>query len=178
MADGYTYLPSLGPFLIIGLLAAWGSSKADFAKIFYSAAVFMLFCCVVSNNSVLWNYVIEKEGDRVPLAYNMRGISFYKTVQLDKAISDYDRAIALKPSHYKAHVNKRITYGKAGLFDEAIKSFNQSITVNPNFAEAFINRGITFSLMGQTENALEDYSKALNLIKILQMPTSIAVNFY
>jgi hypothetical protein len=32
MADRYTYLPSLGPFLLVGLIAAWISKQGDALK--------------------------------------------------------------------------------------------------------------------------------------------------
>jgi hypothetical protein len=94
MADRYTYLPSLGPFLIVGLAVAWGANKVNSlikGKVivrFFSAMVAILVFLSLTyltfkqigiwKNSIdLWTYVIEKEPEHA-MAYNNRGEAFEK----------------------------------------------------------------------------------------------------
>jgi tetratricopeptide (TPR) repeat protein len=180
MAERYTYLPSLGPFLVIGLASAWISKKTDagkkwglIAKVIWISAV---ICALGSisyrtveqigiwkNGITLWDYVIEKEPEGVSIAYTNRGLEFEKIGQLDKAIEDYSKAIVLDPSAYIAYFNLGVVYFKTDLLDKAIGYFNRSIAVNPTYADAYSNRGIAYALLDQYGRALDDFNKAIEL---------------
>jgi hypothetical protein len=178
MADRYTYLPSLGPFFIIGLTAAWvwgtvTTSKRPglHIKVACSAAAIFLFVSlshltmkqigIWKNSFTLWNYVIEKEPNRVPSAYAYRGAAFEKAGQFDKALEDYERAIDLNPSDYKVYSNMGTLYGKLSLFARSIELFNKAIVLAPDYADAYFNRGITYALLDQVGRALEDFNTAI-----------------
>ena len=179
MADRYTYLPSLGPFLLLGLTAAWISSKLHLwtrGFIVQSASCIAVLLVlgamsyltfkqigVWENSIVLWNSVIEKEPQRAYLAYVNRGLAFEKRGQLDRALADYDTAIAVKPDNYAPYVNRGVLRGEAGMFDKAMADFNEAIALNPDYAETYSDRGIVYALTGQYDRALEDFNKALAL---------------
>jgi hypothetical protein len=147
MADRYTYLPSLGPFLIIGFLLAWCFTKVDtFAKWnrivnFATTIVILLLFASMSyltfqqigiwkNGIDLWTYVIKKEPERVLFAYYSRGHAFSKAGQYKEAIEDYSKVIAL---NYK------------------------------EYSQVFVDRGLTYLKVGQAELALVDFRKACDL---------------
>jgi len=180
MADRYTYLPSIGPFFLMGLIAAWGLMKMNSltqgrVNITVMSAVIALFLLTslsyltfeqmaVWRNSIdLWNYVIEKETEKVPLVYYSRGISLKKTGQRVKAGEDFDMAIALDRSYYRAYNHRGMLYGEDGSLDTAIEYFDKSIAINPNYANAYANRGFTYALKGQYDRALDDFNKAIEL---------------
>jgi tetratricopeptide (TPR) repeat protein len=177
MADRYTYLPSLGPFLVIGLGTAWLWEKAraqqkpgPFVKLFIgSAAACMVFFLsfatieqtgVWKNSLSLWTYVIAREPD-VSLAYNNRGLTYDELGRLDLAIEDFDRAIELDPSDHKAYTNRGMLYGKMGRFDKAIADFEQAIVLEPSHAEAYNNLGIAYAKVGLVDKALEQFNKTI-----------------
>jgi tetratricopeptide (TPR) repeat protein len=182
MADRYTYLPGLGPFVLAGIIGAWiwarvtrlrtGGSIATFlAAGMALVLIFSLSYLTVKqsgiwkNSFVFWSYVIEKEPERVPDAYNNRGSAFYKKGMSDKAIEDYDRAIALDPSYYEAYNNRGTAFLKAGLFDKAIADFDRTISINPEHAAPYVNRGRAYFLLGKYAGAEEDFNKAISLNK-------------
>src|SRR5208337_2312182 len=83
MADRYTYLPSLGPFLIIGVIAAKVYEKVialnqrrvilRIASLFIALAMLTLISYATigqigiwKDSIKFWNYVIEKEPERIP----------------------------------------------------------------------------------------------------------------
>ncbi len=83
MADRYTYLPSLGPFLIVALSVAWIVAKISLLKrgkhvvgavcaiIIVSVLITMSYLSfqqigVWKNNTVFWFYVIENEPKSIP----------------------------------------------------------------------------------------------------------------
>jgi tetratricopeptide (TPR) repeat protein len=181
MADRYTYLPSLGPFLLAGILAAWiwarteGMGKG--AQAARAVALAMSICLVVSlsymtfrqtriwrNSIVLWSYIIEKEPERAPFAYYNRGMAFGKMGRSDKAIADFDRAIALNPSYYEAYNNRGLTFEKMGRPDMAIRDLEMSITaVHSSSPEAYDNLGKLYRKTGQLDKAIRQYDRAIAL---------------
>jgi tetratricopeptide (TPR) repeat protein len=180
MADRYTYLPSLGPFLLLGLMAAWISSRVNYVlagtfivKTAAGVAAMLVLggmsyltlqqIGVWENSIVLWNFVIAKEPQRAYSAYVNRGRAFETSGQPDRALADYDKAVALKPNYYEAYVNRGVLRGEIGMFDKAMEDFNRSIALNPNNAEVYSNRGIAYALTGQNGRALEDFNTALAL---------------
>ncbi len=182
MADRFTYLPSLGLFLIMGLAVARASVAISAlgkwrltVKLFSSILALIVFASLLSltfrqidkwqNSVVLWSYVIGKEPDRVPVAYNNRGLAFKKSGRFDEAIADFEKTIALDPSRNKAYNNLGVLYLNAGLFDKSIECFNKSIAINPKDVESYNNRGAFYAYTGQYEKALEDFSKTIELKK-------------
>jgi Tfp pilus assembly protein PilF len=180
MADRYTYLPSLGPFLLVGITAAWVWARLErFGKkgLAARAVAFAVSVCVVvslsymtfrqtgiwRNSIVFWSYVIEKEPGRVPLAYNNRGVAYKNMGLLNNAIADFDRAIALDPLEYKAYNNRGVLYKDMGLLDMAIGDYDKAIQIMPDRAGTYISRGIAYSLMGRNDRALKDFDKAIFL---------------
>jgi tetratricopeptide (TPR) repeat protein len=186
MADRYTYLPSIGPFLLIGLGAAWVWAKADSEKHWgravkgFSAAVAISLVFSLSyatlkqialwRNSIdLWSYVIAMDPRGIPIAYTNRGVAFKEAGQLDRAVEDYNTAIALRPTEYIAYNNRGVVFYEAGQFDRAIQDFNASILLKPSNADTYTNRGRVFKDMGQRERAIEDFDKAITLNPVNHM---------
>jgi tetratricopeptide (TPR) repeat protein len=180
MADRYTYLSSIGPSLIIALGVAWiiNSVAGEKAKsvtlvlvtsvaamgISGSLAYMTIQQTGVWKNSIsLWSSVIEKEPRGASLPYNNRGQAFDKLKQYDKAINDYDMAIAADPTSEEAVNNRGVTYRKMGKIDRAIADFNAALGLNPSFYQAYNNRAFAFGLIGEFDKAMDDYDHALAL---------------
>ena len=191
MADRYTYLPSIGPFLLMGMAAAWWWTKASekgggavrSVTVCVALVLFFMMTYVTASqiaiwkdSNRLWSRVIEKEPERVPFAYNNRGETFAAAGQVDKALADYDRAIVLtdgNPAFPKTGVFTRtacaaynnrggIFYGM-GLVDKAIKDFDRAIALDSSSYQPFTNRGSAFLAAGQLDKALADYDTAIAL---------------
>jgi len=180
MADRYTYLPSIGPFLLIGFAAAWISTKwyepKKRDKIVMLSSVAVALFVVVSmsfltvsqigiwkNSIALWSYVIERQDAGVSIAYNNRGKVFIDKGRLDEAIADFDKAIALDQFYYRAYYNRGFVFDKMGRLDEAIADFDKAIVLAPSFHEAYYNRGLTYNKTGLFDKAIESLSKSLEI---------------
>jgi len=179
MADRYTYLPGLGPFLIAGLCAAWIAERffvkrqnARFKIVLGLASSFALVFLLYStfaqihiwqDSITLWSYVIEKTPGKVSLAYSQRGSVFGKIGLTDRAIADLEMAIALNPNNYDAYMNLGVAYEKRGQFDKATENVEKAITVKPSSHEAYLYRGVLYEEAGQLEKAMEAYTKAISL---------------
>ncbi len=178
MADRYTYLPGLGPFFVMGLGTAWLWDKAHALKkpgppvkllgVMAACLVLLLSYATIEQTGIwknslsLWTYVISKEPE-VSLAYNNRGLTYDEMGRLDKAIEDFDRAIALDPSDHKAYTNRGMVFGKTGRFDKAIEDFEKAIALKPSDPEAYNNLGIIYAKAGLVDKAFEQFNKAVRV---------------
>jgi protein O-mannosyl-transferase len=180
MADRYTYLPSLAPFLIIAVGVSRGYNKI--MRLNWSRSVIMILFLsagtvifaglsflsirqmrVWENGLSLWSYVIEKESTEVPIAYLHRGVAFDKLGQFENAIKDYNIAIALNSEYYQAYNNRGVVLEKLGQFENALKDYNMAIALNSSHDQAYNNRGVVLEKLGQFENAIKDYNMAITL---------------
>ncbi len=179
-ADRYTYLPSIGPFLLIGLATAtiydkvtgvkqWRSMAKMTAVVVAVAALISLSYLTIrqigvwKDSIVLWNYVTEKETGRIHIAYNNLGNAYLSNRLLDKAIEQYQTALRLKPDYAKAHNNLGNAYQFKGLFDQAIEQYQAALRLMPDYPEAHNNLGVTYLSQGLFDKAIEQYETALRL---------------
>jgi len=177
MADRYLYLPGIGPFLVIGLAAAWGWKKAVAGRVairsVYAGTVIVIILSLsfltfrqidVWQNSIsLLSFVIEKEPGQVPFAYYNRGMIYEGMGMLDKAIADYDEAIALNPRYSEAYNSRGIAFNKLGRFGEALADYNSAIASDPGNTKGYVNRGFLYLKVKQIGPAVSDFRKACEL---------------
>ena len=179
MADRYTYLPALGPFMLAGLSTAWlfttmGASKKHgfMINIFGAAAALVVLASlsyvtlkqirIWKNSIVLWTYVIEKEPLSTDIVYDNRGSAFNDTGQFDRAIEDFSKAIVLNPSFALAYSNRGSAFINMGRLDRAVEDFDMAITLEPS-ASAYYSRGMVFERLGLPDRAIADYLQAIAL---------------
>ncbi|MGO8989656.1 MAG: tetratricopeptide repeat protein [bacterium] len=180
MADRYTYLPSIGLFLIVGLAAAWVLRKTDHLsrphlvrKVGGSILIFSMFIALSfltfkqigtwRNNLTLWSHVIETEPEPPLLAYTSRSMDYFNMGQFEKAIADFSSVISLDPSSFPAYLYRGMAFHKIGQVNKAIEDYNKAIALNPYSVDAYINRSMAFGDMGRPNKAIEDCDKAISL---------------
>lgn len=179
MADRYAYLPSIGLFLPAGLVAAWLEEKvhtrSKSGKIFFLIYPGLLLCLFTAlsyatviqtgiwkNGLALWSHAIEK-GFGSATAYNNRGLSWDEMGRRDRALADFERAIALDPRNDFAYNNLGVLYGKDGQHQSSLEYFRKAIAINPKRADSYCNLGLSYFFMKQYDNALENYNEAIRL---------------
>ena len=179
MADRYSYLPGIGPFLFAGLAVAWLLRKhlAEKRGLSYKVAAIVVCLLVIGflsyrsvlqigiwkNGITLWSYVIEKEPGRVPMAHINRGVVSMDKGDMEKAGDDFDRAIAINPLAYKAHNNRGLVFLAMKQYDKAMEAFREALDINPSYVDAYFNRGLAFTASGRPNEAIEDFNKAIAL---------------
>ena len=104
---------------------------------------------------------------------------------LDKAISDFNKAIELNPMSAEAYYRRGNAYEYKAFSeffkdfsfplgdlksaealaytDKAISDFNKAIELNPEYPEAYASRGPLYSLKGQSDKAKADRNKAMEI---------------
>jgi Tfp pilus assembly protein PilF len=69
-------------------------------------------------------------------AYTNRGIAYDLKGDLDRAIADYTKAIAIDPNTAKAYTNRGISYAKKGQVDRAMADFRKALEIDPSNQDA------------------------------------------
>ena len=180
MADRYAYLPSLGPFLGVGLGCAWLDRRLRalprhrvnvrlLAGLAGVAVVLTLAWATVRqtgrwrNSLTLWNYVIDREPGRVPVAYFNRGEAYAEAGDLDAALADYDWAIRLLPGYAEAYRNRGLVLGRKGDYQGAIADYRRALDLRPDDAPVVMAQAVAYDRLGRFVEALAGYDRALAL---------------
>ena len=96
-------------------------------------------------------------------AYNNRGLAYVAAGDLDRAIADFDKSLALQPGEMNALMDRGMAYGTKGDQERAVADFSDAISQDPHSADAYNGRCYSLALMGQAKAALEDCNRALAL---------------
>jgi tetratricopeptide (TPR) repeat protein len=175
-ADRYTYLPSIGIFLLAGIGIAQLSSAPILKKntiLLGGLIVVLMFTlfgqlavkqiAIWRDSETMWRYVINSFPGRVPVAHYNLGLEYYMKGMHDKAIEEYERTIAINPTHVKAHNGLGLVYYMRGMHGKAIEAYEKALAINPTYAQAHNNLGSAYMGEGEYDKAIEAYEKALAL---------------
>jgi tetratricopeptide (TPR) repeat protein len=97
------------------------------------------------------------------VVYFYRGSAYLQLADYERAITDYDRAVALNPDDAEVYNNRGTAYAEQGQYERAIADFDQAIALKPNDAEAHNNRGLAYANLGQYQRAIADFDQAIAL---------------
>jgi tetratricopeptide (TPR) repeat protein len=81
----------------------------------------------------------------------------------ERAIADYDQAIALQPDYALAYYNRGVAYADKGDLDHAIADYDQAIALQPDYAVAYSSRGVAYHHKGDLDHAIANYDQAIAL---------------
>ncbi|MFC2140928.1 tetratricopeptide repeat protein [Acidobacteriota bacterium] len=95
-------------------------------------------------------------------AYNLMGIAYRRSGDIEKSIKNYSKALKINPSYQRIYYNLGIAYMKKGDTEKARSAFQETISVNPNFADAWNNLGYIYLEEGEIEKALHHFKTAVD----------------
>ena len=95
------------------------------------------------------------------IAYYNRGNAYGDIGEYNRAIADYDTALALQPGYVYALNNRGNAYVQKGEYERAMADFDAAIRLKPDFAEAFNNRCYDQAILGRLSQALADCDRSL-----------------
>lgn len=171
MADRYTYLPSIGIFLV----ATWGAAEIARRISFPKMPLAILIILVIAasamqtrkqigywqNSGTLFRHAIAVTKNNAE-AYDHLGTYFMRiTGDVDQAANCYQQAVTLAPSK----LSSRINFGSAllleGKRDAAAEQFNAALQLSPQNAEANCDFGFILASQGRFNEAISYYDKAI-----------------
>jgi len=178
-ADRYSYMPSIGPFFLIGLgiSYAWKNHYSPerltflgkkiilfmLILIFLTLSILTLKQIKIWNNSItLWSYELERYPD-FWLAYYNRAHAYTNLGYYQKALKDLDKAIQYNPKYAQTYYIHAIDYIGLGDYQQALKDLDKAIQYNPQFAQAYYVRANVYIKLENYQKALKDLDKVIEL---------------
>jgi tetratricopeptide (TPR) repeat protein len=79
------------------------------------------------------------------------------------ALDDFQQAITLDSTKWKAYHNRGVSFGLHGKLEEALADFDQALKLKPDHVNGWFNRGEIKAQLGNFADAVADYSQALKL---------------
>jgi len=171
LSDRYTYISSIGIFIIAVVGFYHFASQQKIMKIFTPVLVIILLIFFVSTfryvnvwetSETFWSNVIKVSKNNASV-YNARGKVNRDKGNYEQALADYDKAIELDPAFYKAYHNRAKIYFDQQRFDEAIENYSVVLEFNPRFYEAVSNLGIIYASQQKNDLALEMLNRAMDI---------------
>ena len=92
-----------------------------------------------------------------------RGISHSLLDNNEAAIADYDRVIALDPTHNASYLNRGSAKADLGQHEAAVADYDLALSLDPNYIIAYHNRGVAKADLGRYEAAIMDFTEAIRL---------------
>jgi protein O-mannosyl-transferase len=172
LADRFTYIPSIGFFIII----AWGIK--DFLSIHPSYRGSLVFACTsaVIVLSTLCYIQVQQWKDSITLfqhalsvqennslAHGCLGAALIQRQNPKQAEKHLIRALELNPRYPEALNDLGTILFEKGMYPEAVTRFSSALTLNPNYAEAHNNLALTLTHMNRFPEAIEHYKIAISL---------------
>lgn len=95
--------------------------------------------------------------------YNKRGIIYVKNKQYEKAIEDFNQAIAYNSQKAEYYYNRAIVKKDMKHLLDAIKDFTLAVKCDPTSVSMLKSRGNCYLVLQEYSNAYKDYAKAYEL---------------
>lgn len=94
-----------------------------------------------------------------------RGILYMRDSHHDRAMRDYQEALALTPDMPEAKINLGAMYYYLGRYADAVEALNAGVQVSDETARAaaHYNRGLAYERLGDLDHAYADYRQAVAL---------------
>jgi len=162
MADRYTYIPSIGLFIVL----AWGAvdlfSKLPPARniLAGAAAIVLAASCMVTrhqlaywqNGEILFRHAIAVT-DHNYLAYSSLGTCYEAEGRMDEAMQCAVKSVEMQPDFPEGHYNLGTLLLDSGKTDEAIRQFQTALKQFPGFVDAENNLGKAYDMEGKLDDA-------------------------
>ncbi|HEX7655235.1 MAG TPA: tetratricopeptide repeat protein, partial [Verrucomicrobiae bacterium] len=172
LADRYTYLPSIGFFLALVLLANEFSQRIPLPRALgrIILAVLILGCITLtwkqigywSNGETLFRHAVELNPDNEVAWVNL-GVALHNRGDDDAALTAYRQAEKVNPTRYQTHLNIGNILSSRGLHSEALAEYRQAIQIRPQQASLYLYAGQELAELGQIPEALAELGNAIKL---------------
>jgi tetratricopeptide (TPR) repeat protein len=170
MADRYTYLPSIGIFIIVAWSVAELTTKCSFRNLALGVTagivlVSLSICtliqlCYWRNTLTLYEHTLKVTENNY-IIHNNYGCSLDENGKLDQAIKNFNEALRIKPNYVAALINLGVAMKKKGKITEAIEKWERVLELNPYNPSAHSNLGLVMAQQGKYNEAIKHFNDAL-----------------
>ena len=172
MADRYTYIPSIGLFIVVVFGLAELLTKFRVKKIFISISTIAVLLTYMTaartqagywkNSNTLFEHALQVTSGNYTIHFNM-GNTLVSQGRPEEAIHHYLEAVKINPGYLEARFNLGITLYNTGHTGDAIKQYLRVISIKPDFVEAYNYLGMAFLKVKNIDKAIVCFQKALKI---------------
>lgn len=94
------------------------------------------------------------------MALNNRGESYFNLGNYNKAIANYDQALAIKDDYYEAFYNKGLSLFRLNKYENAIECYNKCLKIKSDHYKAIISLGLVYHKLNRYIEAIAKYDEA------------------
>ncbi|MCC6847406.1 MAG: tetratricopeptide repeat protein [Deltaproteobacteria bacterium] len=173
MADRFTYLPSIGIFMVLAWAArelAAGARPRVPAGLATAGGALALAACVAATarqldhwrDSVsLFTHALAVAPDNY-VAHGNLGVALDALGRHTEAMAHFERAVALAPSFAKARLNLGNALARSGSVEAAEAEYREAVRLDPGSALASYDLGLLLAERGELAEAIAWYRRALD----------------
>jgi len=172
IADRYTYLPSIGLFIIIAWTVAELFSRWRYAKFLLTASTIVILSAWTvctwfqvaywRNDITLYERTLKVTENNFVMHHNL-GVILIEQGRLEEAAIQFRHALRINPRLYDAHNNLGLILFEQTKYDEAAAHFSETLRLRPDHHDARQNLGTAYVAQGKFEQAAEQFQEALRL---------------
>ncbi len=173
MADRYTYLPSIGFFIIVTWGAVELAGRWRFLKIVLpiSAGIIIALLIVCTRKQVqYWKsnftlferaFVVTRKNPTV--LYNL-GVVMQTEQEIDLALECYRQALQYKSDYFQAYNNIGGILSQQGHLEQADNNIRKALQINHSYPQAHNNLGLVLVKQNKLDMAIIQFRQALELM--------------
>jgi tetratricopeptide (TPR) repeat protein len=171
LADRYTYLPSVGIFIMVAWAVKEFSSKWSYRKVVLivcSFAVLSAFSICTwfqlhhwRNSLTLFQRALNVTTNNTKMHSNL-AIELQLHGRTDEAIVHFREAVRIKPDYVNALNNLGKALQSQGKVNEAITYYQRVLSLRPGHPDALSNLGGAFQKLGKNDEAISYLRRALD----------------
>jgi tetratricopeptide (TPR) repeat protein len=172
MADRYTYLPSIGIFIILAWLAVEFSAKWRYQKILMGtlsglAAIAMVVgtrtqLAYWKDSITLFKHTLAVTHDNYMIHHNLGWILTIQN-KFDEAVDQFNKTLQIRPNYPAANISLAAILITRKQFDEAMAHLQTALKMKPDDATAYFNMGLIFEAQQKFDKAIHAYEQAVRL---------------
>ena len=169
MADRYSYIPSIGIFILLVWAIAEMMNRNFYRLILGTGttAILIFFLAITSiqvqywqNSQTLFQHAIDV-CEANPLAHHNLAFDLSEREHYPQAIVHYERAIALQTNYPLAHLNLANALNFSGKMDEAMVHYRTAIEQQPDYPKAHYALAVTLQIQGKMPEAESEFREAI-----------------
>ncbi|MEK7616804.1 MAG: tetratricopeptide repeat protein [Patescibacteria group bacterium] len=171
VAERYLYLPILGILTAVAILAENYLKFLRSKLLIYTFFILIIAALSIrtfvrnidwKNEDNLW-IATGKTSPSSPNTHNNLGDVYGRWGNKQRALQEFQTAIALKPNYGDAHHNLANTYRELGQLDKALENYQKAASFNPNLWQSYQNIAALYFEAKEYDKALENIQKAIQI---------------
>jgi len=105
----------------------------------------------------------QKKNDRKLKRHFTAGRKFYTRRMYNRALQEFDQALKIDPSNFRAFYWRGRVYLKMGYYDKATADFKMVVKLKPHYVRSYHNLGWLYYQKGKYEESIQYLNKAIEL---------------